>query len=122
MAEIQKHILVVDDDQPIVALISAHLYAEGYDVDMAFSGEGALGKVKNKKPDIVLLDLRLPGIDGIETLNRIKAVDGKILAVMVTGVYDAEECKRAFDAGASDYVTKPIDFQYLKNTIYNFLA
>lgn len=122
MADARKRVLVVDDDPPIAALISAHLFAEGYDVEMAFSGEAALEKAAERKPDIVLLDLRLPGIDGIETLARIKATDPKILGVMVTGVYEAEECKRAFDAGASDYVTKPIDFQYLKNTIYNLLA
>ncbi len=108
---------MVDDYQAMAALIGAHLYAEGYLVEMAFSGESALEKIRQRKPDLVVLDIRMPGIDGLETLRRIKALDKDILVVMATGSYDSEECKQAYEYGATDYLTKPLDFKYLKNTI-----
>jgi len=122
LSELQKLILVVDDQEAIVALIVSHLMAEGYDVDKAVSGEGALKKIQERRPHLVVLDICLPGIDGIETLRRIKALDNNIPVIMATGIYDSEECRRAFEAGATDYLTKPIDFQYLKNTILTQLS
>lgn len=107
----------MDDHQAMAGLIAAHLFAEGYQTDMAFSGEGALTKIQQHKPDLVVLDIRLPGIDGLETLRRIKALDENILVMMATGSYDSEECKKAYDYGATDYLTKPLDFKYLKNSI-----
>lgn len=122
MSQSPKYILVVDDEAMMAKLISVHLSVEGYRIETALTGEGALEKIKHEKPALVLLDMLLPGIDGVETLKRMRGIHPDLSVVMVTGVYDPEEGKRAYAAGAMDYVTKPIDFQYLKSTILTQLS
>jgi DNA-binding NtrC family response regulator len=73
--------------------------------------------VKEIKPQLVLLDIMMPGISGIETLKLIKKIDPNIPVIMVTGVSDEATAKSAIDLGAYDYVKKPIDFDYLNASI-----
>ena len=113
----RKYILIVDDEAITGKLISIHLISEGYDVEAVLTGEEAMRRIQREKPSLVLLDILLPGIDGIETLKRIRSFDSNIPVVMITGIHDNEEGKKAFAAGARDYVTKPIDFQYLKTIL-----
>ena len=113
----QKCILLVDDEEAVLKVISSHLITDDYRVQSALTGEEAIDKVKKEKPAVVLLDIRLGKMSGIEVLRKIKEIDKTIPVIMVTGVYDNEEGKKAFDAGAVDYVTKPVDFNYLKNVL-----
>lgn len=117
MSESKKYILVVDDEASIVRLISSYLAGDGYRAECALSGEEALKKLQNEKPGLVLLDIRLGDMNGIDLLKQIKKIDVNIPVVMVTGLYDNDEGQKAFDAGAIDYVTKPIDFKYLQSII-----
>lgn len=109
-----KAILVVDDKIENRELISFHLIQNGYRVITAESGHAALETIRLESPDLVLLDIKMPGMDGIETLKKIKSMAPSIPVAMVTAVWDEEEAKIAMEAGAFEYITKPIDFEYLK--------
>ncbi len=104
-------VLVVDDILPNVKLLEAKLACEYYDVITATSGAEALEKIENENPDIVLLDVMMPGMDGFEVCARIKANPEKahIPVVMVTALTDIEDKVRGLEAGADDFLSKPID-------------
>ena len=99
-------ILVVDDEPQIRKALSVNLRARGYDVDATASGEEALSLAAANHPDLVLLDIGLPGIDGIEVVEGLRGWTR--VPIIMLSVRDAEDDKvRALDAGADDYVTKP---------------
>jgi two-component system cell cycle response regulator len=104
-------VLVVDDILPNVKLLEAKLTSEYYDVLTATSGEEALQKVVNDSPDIVLLDVMMPGMDGFEVCKRIKANPqvAHIPVVMVTALTDASDRVRGLQAGADDFLSKPVN-------------
>ena len=104
-------ILVVDDIIPNVKLLEAKLSSEYYDVITATSGPEALEKVEKESPDIVLLDIMMPGMDGFEVCNTIKANPklAHIPVVMVTSLTDSEDRVRGLEAGADDFLSKPIN-------------
>jgi two-component system KDP operon response regulator KdpE len=102
----RPRILVVDDEPQIVRALGINLKALGYRVDTAGTGEEALAKAANHRPDTVILDLGLPGIDGIEVIRGLRGWTS--VPIIVLSVRDAEREKiAALDAGADDYVTKP---------------
>ena len=102
----RPRILVVDDEPQIVRALGINLKALGYRVDTAGSGEEALVKAANHRPDTVILDLGLPGIDGIEVIRGLRGWTK--VPIIVLSVRDAEQEKiAALDAGADDFVTKP---------------
>jgi DNA-binding response OmpR family regulator len=98
-------------------IIEVNLMAEGYEVFKATDGTAALQMFKDIKPQLVLLDIMMPGISGIDTLKELRKIDPDVPVIMVTGVTDEEVAKSALEFGAYDYVTKPIDFSYLNTTI-----
>jgi len=99
-------ILVVDDDPQIRRVMRVTLTAQGYEVDDARSGDEALEKLRERRSDLVLLDMNMPGLSGIEACRLIRA-DSEVGIIMLT-VRDSEADKvEALDAGADDYVTKP---------------
>ncbi len=104
-------VLVVDDILPNVKLLEAKLSCEYYDVITATSGQEALEKVETENPDIVLLDVMMPGMDGFEVCSRIKSNPEKahIPVVMVTALTDVEDKVRGLEVGADDFLSKPID-------------
>src|SRR6266851_6314191 len=104
-------ILVVDDNELNVKLLEAKLTYEYYVVSTAADGFEALAKIETDKPDIVLLDVMMPGLDGFETCRRIKAdpATADIPVIMVTALSDVDDLVRGFEAGADDFVTKPFN-------------
>ncbi len=104
-------VLVVDDILPNVKLLEAKLACEYYDVIIATSGQEALDKIEAEKPDIVLLDVMMPGMDGFEVCTRIKGNPdtAHIPVVMVTALTDVQDKVRGLEAGADDFLSKPIN-------------
>ncbi|MBL1230110.1 response regulator transcription factor [Enterococcus sp. BWB1-3] len=101
-----KKILVVDDEKPISEIVKYNLVKEGYEVSTAYDGEEALEKVKEEEPDLVILDLMLPKIDGLEVAREIrKTYDMPI--IMVTAKDSEIDKVLGLELGADDYVTKP---------------
>ena len=106
-------VLVVDDEPSLRKTIRASLAASGYSVTEAGTGGEAVGVVRGKPFDLVLLDVNMPGMSGVEACRQIRALAPRTGIIMVT-VRDAEEDKvRALEAGADDYVTKPFRFREL---------
>jgi two-component system KDP operon response regulator KdpE len=99
-------VLVVDDEPQIIRALRINLAARGYDVKVAISGHEALGVVAEEKPDVVVLDLGLPDIDGVEVITRLRAWT-VVPIVVLTVESDSSRKVQALDAGADDYVTKP---------------
>lgn len=113
----KKAVLVVDDDPKHLKLVALKLTNVGYRVITAHSGKDALEVAKIEKPGLVLLDIMMPDMDGFETLKKIKAIDPDIPVAMVTAIWDNDEAKKAMEAGAYEYITKPIDIEYLKSVV-----
>src|SRR4028118_574238 len=106
-------ILIVEDDEVIMGTLAYNLSRNGFGVSQATSGNEALKMARNLRPDLILLDVMLPGESGIEVCERIRERDQDVVIVMVTAK-DAEEDKvRGFEAGADDYVTKPFSMKEL---------
>jgi two-component system KDP operon response regulator KdpE len=99
-------VLVVDDEPPIVRAVAANLRVRGFEVVTAASGETALAAVEAHQPDCVVLDLGLPGIDGLEVLRRLRTWT-QVPVVVLTAIDGERDKVAALDLGADDYVTKP---------------
>jgi len=105
-------VLVVDDEPQILRALGINLRTRGYDVTVAASGEDALEKAATSHPDVVILDLGLPGIDGIDVVRGLRG--WTTVPIIILSVRDAEADKvAALDAGADDYVTKPFGMDEL---------
>ena len=104
--DMAKKILVVDDEKPISDIIKFNLEKEGYEVVVAFDGEEALEKVEGEKPDLIILDLMLPKIDGLEVAKRVRAKHTTPI-IMVTAKDSELDKVLGLELGADDYVTKP---------------
>jgi len=112
-------LLVVDDEENIRILFKEELEDEGYSVDVAADGEEAIKKVKENHFDLIILDIKMPGMDGITVLNTIKNMN-KNLPVVLCSAYG--EFRQDFSSWVSDaYVVKSADLQELKQTIKNLL-
>ncbi|WP_262315243.1 response regulator YycF [Lacticaseibacillus parakribbianus] len=101
-----KKILVVDDEKPISDIVKFNLNKEGYDVVTAYDGEEALAKVESEEPDLILLDLMLPKIDGLEVARQVRK-DRDTPIIMLTAKDSEIDKVLGLELGADDYVTKP---------------
>ncbi|MHA3682912.1 MtrAB system response regulator MtrA [Leucobacter sp. HY1910] len=99
-------ILVVDDDRALAEMLSMALQAEGFETEHAADGTDAVELFRSMKPDLVLLDVMLPGLDGIEVCERIRTESG-VPIIMLTARTDTRDVVRGLEAGADDYVVKP---------------
>ncbi len=102
----RAHVLVVDDDAHILAALKRTLHYEGYSVEVALDGPGALARAASRPPDLVLLDVMLPGIDGVEVCRQLRAADD-VPILMLTARDATGDRVRGLDSGADDYVVKP---------------
>ena len=114
MKEAKPSILVVDDESSIRESFSLILSGD-YHVSLAATGEAAVKKAADEKIDIVFLDIRMPGMDGIETLKRLKSINNRIEVVMVTAVNDVTQASQAMLLGANNYIVKPFDVDQIVN-------
>lgn len=119
----RRRILVVDDHSDNLELLRARLEAYGYGVDTASDGMAALDAVEKSPPDLILLDVMMPGIDGMEVARRIKANDRLpfIPVIMQTALDSTESMVEGLGAGADDYITKPINFRELEARVKSLL-
>ena len=115
-------LLIVDDEEPVVEVLSDYFTGQGYQVGTARNGTEALAAMRRLRPDLVLLDVRMPGIDGVEVLRRIRAFDAALPVIMVTANEDVALARETLKIGAFDYVAKPFDFAYLDRTVAAGLA
>ncbi len=115
--ENKGRILIVDDEKDITDFLAAFFRMKDYQPDVAHSGPEAIEKLKDFKPHIVLLDVRMPEMDGIETLREIRKIDPDVGVIMVTAVQEISIGREALKLGAADFVTKPIDLEYLETTV-----
>lgn len=113
----RKRILVVDDEREFREVLTEYLQGKGFEVLEAHSGEEALTRIPEFHPHIVLLDIAMPGLSGVQTLRRIKALSLETCVVMVSGKEDAETLRLTLAMGAVDYVPKPVDFGYLDSVL-----
>jgi DNA-binding response OmpR family regulator len=111
-------VLVVDDEPDARELLTEFLTAKGYEVVAASNGEEALRKVKEDRPHLILLDIRMPKMDGLETLRRVREIDHEVGVIMVTSVHEEETGRQALELGAFDYITKPLDLKYLERSLW----
>ncbi len=112
-----KKILIVDDEPEIRYLVREFLLAQGYETETAGDLKEAEEKIENFRPFLVLLDIRLPDGYGIDFLKKIKPKYPEIEIIMVTGLSDREIALEAIENGATDYITKPIDLNYLSTSV-----
>jgi DNA-binding response OmpR family regulator len=115
-------VLVIDDEPSIVELFTDYLNGQGFDVISAGGGEEGLDRLRLDSPDIILLDMRMPDLDGLETLRRIRKVNLRVPVLMVSGNDDIAAAKEAIALGAFDYTLKPVDFNYLARALDKMVA
>jgi DNA-binding response OmpR family regulator len=109
----RPRVLLVDDEPQFREMLAEHLSGKGIEVLGAESGEEALVQAQASRPHVVLLDLMMGGMGGLEAVGAIKAVCPETRIIIVTGVDDLDTARHALTAGATDYVTKPFTFRYL---------
>ena len=105
----KAHILVVDDDPRITDLLRRIFAYEGYSVAVAASGEEALKRTLERPPDLIVLDLMLPGLDGLEVVRRLRLAEDQVPVLMLTARDSVSDRVKGLDAGADDYLAKPFD-------------
>jgi two-component system, response regulator, stage 0 sporulation protein F len=115
-------ILVVDDEAPVREVLTEYFATEGYAVEAATSGLEALSAVRGGRADLVLLDVRMPGLDGVQVLRRIRELTDSVPVIMVTANEDVTLARETLMLGAFDYVAKPFDFDYLDRAVAAGLA
>nr|WP_039808498.1 response regulator transcription factor [Jeotgalibacillus malaysiensis] len=109
----KKRVLIVEDEEKIARVLELELGFEGYDTDKAFSGYDALEKYREGNWDLILLDVMLPEMTGIELLRRIRTADSETPVILLTAKDSVEDKVSGLDLGANDYITKPFQIEEL---------
>ena len=112
-----RQILVVDDDSDIVDLISTRLIIGGYQVAIARNGAEALRSLKAARPDAMILDINMPGIDGFGVLERMQNASIRPPTLVLTARHNAQDVAKAIRLGAKDYLAKPFDDRMLLSRV-----
>ncbi len=117
-----RRILIVDDDTSIVGLLQQFFESTGYHVEFALHGGDALTLIQHDPPDVVLLDIAMPGLDGVQVLQRILALEAAPPVIIVTGHEEGALSVQTRAMGAFDYITKPFDLSRLSRAVAAALA
>ena len=116
MGDPRRRILLVDDEQDILDILHEH-FAKECDVETAADGMTALALVRARRPDVIFLDINMPGINGVDVLKSVKELDATIPVLMVTASADNALAAEAIKRGAFSYVPKPFDLKYLNHLV-----
>jgi DNA-binding response OmpR family regulator len=124
MAGVSKKILVVDDEPDVLSLLTVMLKAQGYEVVTAADGQEALEKARNVEPDLILLDIMLPKLDGYKVARMLKFDEkyNHIPIIMLTAKIQEKDKQMGLEMGANEYVTKPFDTTLLIEKVKEVLA
>src|SRR5258706_8954322 len=110
-------LLLVDDEAPVLDMLADYFVERGYAVTAVASGQKALAAFTRERPDALLLDIRMSGIDGVAVLKRLHEADPDVPVIMVTANEDESLARDTLAIGAFDYVAKPFDFEHLDRTV-----
>ena len=113
MVKLPIDILLVDDEKDFVEMLSMRLEDAGHRVKAAYSGEEGLDALDESEPDVIILDIKMPGLDGIQTLKKIKSKHAITEIILLTGHGAVDTAVEGLKAGAFDYLLKPADFNEL---------
>ena len=108
-----NRILIIEDEESIARVLQLELQFEGYEATMAHTGTDGLLKYREQKWDLVLLDIMLPGMSGLDVLKRIRATETHTPVILLTAKGDVEDKVKGLDLGANDYITKPFEIEEL---------
>ena len=114
-------VLIIEDDKAIVDVLRMILEHDGFKIEHAYNGPTGIEKFSEVKPDVVLLDIRMPKMDGIEVLQEIRKIDNRSIIIMISGHGNIETAVQTTKLGAYDFISKPFDVERLKLTIQNGL-
>ncbi len=115
----KDHILLVDDDEVLTEFLGVLLRGKGYEVTVAKSGKGALRKLKDNFYAVILIDIKLPDIDGIELISKMPKAEPDMRKVVLTGNPSFDNVQKALKAGAHDYLVKPAKLDEIVKTVEN---
>jgi DNA-binding NtrC family response regulator len=116
----RPRLLIVDDEPLLLDVLTEHFKGD-YEVETALSGADALGAILRERPDVVMLDINMPRMNGVEVLKDIKQIDESIPVIMVTANEQVTMAAEALRCGAFGYVPKPFDFRYLDHMLATIL-
>ncbi len=110
-------LLIVDDEAEICDFLKSFFEERNYEVKTVSSGQAALQVVDQFKPQVILLDIKMPGIDGVQTLGTLKKKFPRIKVIMVTALETRDKIEECLRLGADNYITKPLSLEYLENDV-----
>jgi len=116
-----RKLLIVDDEHDICDFVKNFFQERGYQVFAALNGEEALSIAKKENPELILLDIKMKGMDGIATLKHLKEANKAACVIMVTALEDQDKMNEACRLGACDYITKPLVLDNLERTVERIL-
>jgi len=119
---VAKKILIVEDEQDLVILLTKRLMKEGYDVDWVSHGSVAASKVRDHRPDLMILDLMLPGKDGLTVLREVREIQPELPVLVMTGMQNPAYKKQVLETGVQGYFQKPYESQDVMATIRKILS
>jgi len=117
-----KKILIVDDEKNIRMTLKHSLKSQEFDIYMAVNGEEALENIKNNKFDLILLDIKMPGLDGMEVLKKIRDNGNNVNVIMMTAYGSVEKAVEAMKLGAIDFISKPFTHEEIRNIVKEVLG
>lgn len=112
-----KKLLIVDDEVEICEFLKSFFEDRDFKVEVAHEGAQALEQIASFQPEVVLLDIQMPGMDGLQTLKKIKETYPRVKVIMVTAVETQEKIETAMRLGADNYITKPLSLEYLEKDV-----
>jgi DNA-binding NtrC family response regulator len=121
MADSARPRLLIVDDEPLILEVLTEHFKSDYEVETALNGADALGAILRERPDVVMLDINMPRMNGVEVLKDIKQIDESIAVIMVTANEQVAVAADALRNGAFGYVPKPFDFRYLDHMLATIL-
>jgi DNA-binding response OmpR family regulator len=119
---IMARILIVEDDEEMRSRLKDFLEDEGYESDSARNGSEALRKIKREPFDLILTDMRMPGLSGLDILPVVKRIQPEVSIIVITALGSEEGSRRFLEKGATFYLEKPIHFQKLKTLIHRLIS